>query len=89
MSSITIRNIPESVKAALVRRAEETGESLEAFLRRVLETESSRDPAPDQMKMRFRSILKRIDQLPPLEPGQRDAWELSEDLSRNDTPAAP
>lgn len=89
MSSITVRNIPESVKAALVRRAEETGESLEAFLRRILEIESSKDPAPDQWKLRFRAILKRIEELPPLEPGQKDAWELSEEFSRNDTPAVP
>ncbi|MFZ5619352.1 MAG: FitA-like ribbon-helix-helix domain-containing protein [Pseudomonadota bacterium] len=87
MSSITVRNIPESVKAALARRAEETGESLEAYLRRILEMESSKDPAPDQAKLRFRAILKRIEELPPLEPGQKDAWELSEEFSRNDTPA--
>ena len=89
MSSITVRNIPESVKAALVRRAEESGESLEAFLRRVLERESGKEPAPDQMKLRFRAILKRIGDLPPLEPGQKDAPELSEEFSRNDTPAVP
>lgn len=89
MSSITVRNIPESVKAALARRAEETGESLEAYLRRILEMESSKDPAPDQAKLRFRAILKRIEELPPLEPGQKDAWELSEEFSRNDTPAVP
>lgn len=89
MSSITVRNIPESVKAALVRRAEETGESLEAFLRRVLELESSKDPEPDQFKLRFRAILKRFEALPPLEPGQKDAWELSEEFGRNDTLAVP
>ena len=89
MSSITVRNIPESVKAALVRRAEASGESLEAFLRRLLENESAKDPAPDQWKVRFRAILKRIGDLPPLEPGQKDAPELSEEFSRNDTPAVP
>ncbi len=89
MSSITVRNIPENVKAVLARRAEETGESLEAYLRRILEMESSKDPAPDQARLRFRAILKKIEELPPLEPGQKDAWELSEEFSRNDTPAVP
>lgn len=89
MSSITVRNIPESVKAALARRAEESGESLEAFLRRVLELESSKDPAPDQFRLRFRAILKKLAELPSLEPGEKDAWELTEEFSRHDTPAIP
>lgn len=86
MSSITVRNIPESVKAALVRRAEESGESLEAFLRRVLQTEAANVAAKPDWTEFVAGIRARAEALPPLEPGDIDAWEHSEELARRDTP---
>ena len=86
MSSITVRNIPESVKAALARRAEESGESLEAFLRRLLQAEASSAPAKADWKEFIAGIRARVDALPPLEPGEMDAWEHSEEFARRDPP---
>ncbi len=86
MSSITVRNIPESVKAALARRAEETGESLEAFLRRILQAEATTVSAKPNWKEFVAGIRTRVESLPPLEPGDIDAWEHSEEFARRDTP---
>jgi len=89
MSSITIRNIPEPVKDGLVRRAKASGESLEAFLRRLLEREARNRYDRDALRRKFDAILERIDNLPPLKPGEKDAWELTEEFSKNDSPALP
>ncbi len=89
MSSITVRNIPEGVKAALVKKARRSGESLEAFLRRLLEREAENRFERDELRRKFDAILERIDNLPPLKPGEKDAWELTEEFSKNDSPALP
>lgn len=89
MASITVRNVPEAVKEGLVRRAKATGESLEAFLRRVLEAEANSSDDTEELRREFGAILDRIDQLPPLPPGEKDAWELTEELGKLDSPALP
>ena len=89
MSSITVRNVPERIKVGLAQKAKASGESLEAFLRRVFEQEANRPNESDKMRDRLAAILARADQLPPLTAGQKDAWELSEELSRRDAPALP
>lgn len=89
MTSITVRNVPDRVKASLAQRAKSSGESLEAFLRRLLEREASQPDPTDDMKDRLTAILARADRMPPLAPGQKDAWQLSEELSLSDAPAMP
>ena len=88
MSSITVRNLPEGVKEGLVVRAKEAGESLEGFLRRLLETEAAKEPA-DARRLQVREVLRRIDALPPLPPGEKDAPELSDEFAASDVPAIP
>jgi len=87
MSSITVRNVPERVKDGLVRRAKASGESLEAFLRRLLEREAKSRYDQDELRRKFDAILERIDNSPPLKPGEKDAWELTEEFSKTDSPA--
>lgn len=89
MSSITVRNMPERGKNGLDRRARATGESLEAFLRRLLEAEAGREENLKDIERQFAAILDRVDRLPPLTKGQKGAWELTEEFSARDLPAAP
>lgn len=81
MSSITVRNIPESVKAALVRRAEEQGESLEAFLRRLLQAEATQATVRPDWKDFVASIRARVEALPPAEAGDPDAIGHREEMA--------
>ncbi len=50
MSSITIRNLPAGVKENLARRAKEGGESLEAYVRRMLDAATTESPKSNRLR---------------------------------------
>jgi plasmid stability protein len=66
MSSITIRNVPDSVKSKLADRAEASGESLEAHIRRTLAKEAGETTGETWADL-IRRLAKEASELPPSE----------------------
>jgi plasmid stability protein len=79
MSSVTVRNLPEGVKENLALRAKQAGESLEGFLRRLLQTEAAKTDATEDWPSRIRRLVEEAKSLPPLKPGEKDFWEIIEE----------
>jgi len=52
VKTIQIRNVPDSLHRALVRRANARGQTLTAFVKDILEREAAR-PAPEQVFARM------------------------------------
>ncbi|MFF5625731.1 hypothetical protein ACFY5A_10215 [Microbacterium sp. NPDC012755] len=72
MVAIQVRDVPESVRDDLVRAARERGQSLQAFLADVLETEAR--------KSRNRELLRTMTPIPVL--GGAAPGEISELIRR-------
>lgn len=60
MSSITIRNLDPAIKERLRRRAAEHGHSMEAEVRRILQTTLSRQARPAAANL-YERIRARVD----------------------------
>lgn len=80
MSSITVRNLSDDVKAALKKRAKASGESLEAFLRRILQAEAAKPVRGEKdWAALIDEIREQVKALPPLKPGEKELQEIIEE----------
>lgn len=78
---IQVRNVPDTLHRALVRRARARGQPLTAYIQEILEREVARTDRKE--------VMRRLRELPPVSLDRPVAELLREEREERDPPGAP